>query len=391
MAWTYLTSLAPSWTGLSDSTDYSEYISVIQTLDSLKEKPTLSEDEVEDIKTRVSNFSKEFSLANDFFLMNKDSTTIGKIEALQSHLLSALPDAAISQYLGLDEWKKNEGDSYHAHCLEGDMIEIAKSKKTDFTIIYYPCRSLPEKFHLLFSLKKVNIQTRVSVNGFREQLCKITGLTTLILRYNNCTTLPQEIANLTNLTRLDVCYNKLTILPNGMAYLKSLTFFNVSHNNLSSLKVICALKALKELHARNNNIKEIPKEISNLTGLEILDLSNNWIQNIPKEIGKLTQMKEINLANNGLPYLPEEICDLLELNKLNVNDNLLITLPREIGKVTSLKKIYMVNNRISRLPASVRQLTTTEIYVRDRFWSIIIEDDTLIEGVRVSNTKEKLD
>jgi len=60
----------------------------------------------------------------------------------------------------------------------------------------------------------------------------LTNLTSLDLRCNKLTSLPQEIAKLTNLTRLILRFNQLTSLPQEITKLAFLAYFDLQDNQL---------------------------------------------------------------------------------------------------------------------------------------------------------------
>ncbi|MFM6242925.1 MAG: COR domain-containing protein, partial [Dolichospermum sp.] len=108
--------------------------------------------------------------------------------------------------------------------------------------------------------------------------------TTLDLRNNQLTRLPEAIAQLSNLSELDLSDNQLTTLPEAMA-------------QLSNLRV---------LYLRNNQLTTLPEAIAQLSNLRELDLSNNQLTTLPEAIKQLSQLEKLDLRGNQL-NIPAEI------------------------------------------------------------------------------------
>ena len=102
-------------------------------------------------------------------------------------------------------------------------------------------------------IKKCNLKVTVKELFNSQQLN---------LRYNQVTTIPQEIGNLNNLQELNLSNNQLTTIPQEIG-------------NLINLRYI---------HLYNNQLTSIPQEIGNLINLQLLYLHNNQLTTIPQEI-----------------------------------------------------------------------------------------------------------
>jgi internalin A len=101
----------------------------------------------------------------------------------------------------------------------------------------------------------------------------------------NMIEVPKWISSL-RVRRLSLVSNKLTELPDTLKFLgQNLNTLDISWNEFDHIpKPIFKLRALRRLHARRNQVREIPAAILDLEGLETLDISINPIENPPSEI-----------------------------------------------------------------------------------------------------------
>ncbi|MEY2913446.1 MAG: hypothetical protein RLZZ184_2755 [Cyanobacteriota bacterium] len=141
--------------------------------------------------------------------------------------------------------------------------------------------------------------------------------TTLDLRNNQLTTLPEAIAQLSNLTVLDLRNNQLTRLPEAIAQLSHLTALGLSNNQLTRL----------------------PEAIAQLSHLRVLYLSDNQLTRLPEAIAQLSNLRELYLSNNQLTTLPEAIAQLS-------------TLPEAIKQLSQLEKLDLRGNQLN-IPAEI--------------------------------------
>lgn len=145
----------------------------------------------------------------------------------------------------------------------------------------------------VFLVSSVNAKTYRSLT---EALKSPLDVTVLLLKNNNLSAIPKQIALLKNLTILDLSANKLSSLP----------------------KEIGKLKNLSKLYLWKNKLTILPKEIGDLQKLTELSLGVNFhggnqLSELPKEIGKLESLTELVLAENKLSELPNEIWQLKKL------------------------------------------------------------------------------
>lgn len=110
-----------------------------------------------------------------------------------------------------------------------------------------------------------------------------------------------DIYSQTDATTLILSYNNLTSLPSQMGNMDKLQVLKVDHNQLQGALIAEIRKMpLTSLDASYNSMTGIPAEIGQLTQLQTLNYSYNKISTLPNEIANLKQLKTLNLAGNPL-------------------------------------------------------------------------------------------
>ena len=189
------------------------------------------------------------------------------------------------------------------------------------------------------------------------EICKLSNLQTLYLRFNKLSSLPAEIGQLSNLQTLYLEANQLSSLPAEIGQLSNLQTLNLMSNKLNSLPAeIVQLSNLQTLDLWSNQLSSLPAEIGQLRNLQTLYLNSNQLNTLPAEIGQLSNLQILELNNNKLSTLTAEIGQLSNLRILEFNNNQLSTLPAEIGQLINLQILYFNSNQLSTLSAEIGQL-----------------------------------
>lgn len=131
---------------------------------------------------------------------------------------------------------------------------------------------------------------------FPGRIFTVAGLTSLKLKNNRLTALPNDIGNrLPDLITLDVSENLLAELPSSISTLSKLETLDASENLLTSLhSSLGALKALKTLILFKNELTSLPHELGEISSLETCNVFNNKIASIPASFGLLGEMVEFS-------------------------------------------------------------------------------------------------
>lgn len=214
-----------------------------------------------------------------------------------------------------------------------------------------------------------------------ESIGNLTKLETLLLSNNYMTSLPESIGNLEKLETLAIDRNRLISLPDAFSQLTRLEILNVSSNRFGSNIIDLLPMNLKEVHAHQANVVEIPDTIGNLSQLTHLDLANNPIRRISDRIGNLTNLIYLNLSSNNHTSLtlPYSIGMLTNLRKLFLQNSQMTSLPDSIGNLTKLEVLDLSDNRLTELPDSLFSVKSfVRVMLRNNPWSSMGERRILL-------------
>lgn len=201
--------------------------------------------------------------------------------------------------------------------------------------------------------------TAASSDGQPGSLAQLAQLSHIDLSNNQFSEWPMGLCDLPALRSLDMNSNTLKRLPPEFARWMGgkLTSLQLRGNQLTQLPdEIGALKALVTLDLSENELLALPPRIGNLVNLQSLSLQHNHIRSLPPNIGTLTSLTSLKLHDNELEDLPDEISSLVWLTELFVQENRLRRLNPAVGKLVSLRKLFAEYNEINELPTELAEL-----------------------------------
>jgi len=117
-----------------------------------------------------------------------------------------------------------------------------------------------------------------------------------------------------------------------------------------------AIKHIKRLSLRTNQLSQIPNFVFSLKELRELDLQRNRIEIISSQIEQLEELTYLDISDNHLADLPIELLELRKLKILNIFRNEIEKLPEDIHKLTNLESLIAHNNLITQIPKSILRL-----------------------------------
>lgn len=132
------------------------------------------------------------------------------------------------------------------------------------------------------------------------------NLSTLCLKDNRLTEIPNSLSSIKSLTSLDLSHNSIEMLPEDFNAFSSLHFLYLHHNNLILfVPRMRGLVTLRELYLSHNSLADLP-ELDTCYYLEILTLSHNELTSIRTDFRKLRRLIVLTLTKNPLerPPLP---------------------------------------------------------------------------------------
>jgi len=234
-----------------------------------------------------------------------------------------------------------------------------------------------------------------------EQLEGVATVTTLDLRDNHISTLPQDVIKLQSLERLDLTNNSLSNLPLTLGVLPHLKSVQLEGNPMKSIRRDImsrgTVELLKYLRSRMEesemkelavagNVSPIPRAGSpvipdaftmrnsnrlNLSKkslvdlpeeavvaaieakVQAVDLSKNQMVSVSPVLEELMpQLHEINLSSNKLTTIPSFVAGEL-LQFVDLSNNKLTELPLEVAGMKHLREIILSVNLFPAIPASL--------------------------------------
>ena len=191
-----------------------------------------------------------------------------------------------------------------------------------------------------------------------ESLCRSSAIvTSLNVRGNQLSELPEWMVTLTNLVYLDLGVNQLSELPEWIGRLTKLTKLDVGHCYLTILpECLGSLSALASLELGDNRLTSLPESIGGLAKLTSLDLSRNQLTSVPESIRGLAKLTSLDLSRNQLTSVPESIRGLAKLTSLDLSRNQLTSVPESIRGLAKLTSLDLSRNQLTSVPESIRGL-----------------------------------
>lgn len=159
---------------------------------------------------------------------------------------------------------------------------------------------------------------KTHLTSLPAELGQLANLTELIVSSNSLISLPSEIGLLVNLKALEAEANELESLPDELGKCEHLEVVNVTANKLTSLAPLTPLTNLLSLLASQNAIENLDIELETKERLQVLSVSDNQLVQLPPGVGALKAMKELHASNNLLEDLPTEMGQLSEKKLLTM-------------------------------------------------------------------------
>lgn len=105
-----------------------------------------------------------------------------------------------------------------------------------------------------------------------------------------------------------------------------------------------ALKELKEVSVKRNEIKMLPSELGYAVKIRRLNVACNLLTRVPNSVVRLPYLLSLDISDNRLDYLPAAIGDLTHLRVLAAGNNRLHSLPTGLGRLVQLEHLDLDEN-----------------------------------------------
>lgn len=187
-------------------------------------------------------------------------------------------------------------------------------------------------------------------NGLSDLIFRIHSLNFMEVSKTQLNILPNKIKGLENLTALMLYDNKLESLPKEIGLLTKLKTLDLSNNQLTELPVeISQLSELQSLNIINNKVSKLPSDLSKWTNLIVIKFSLNQFVRFPPGLCTPTfkqHLTEIHAKDNQIGDLPKEIGHLSALRHLDLSNNKIQLVPGELADCTKIKTLALMSNPI---------------------------------------------
>ncbi|GLT96098.1 hypothetical protein SLE2022_137450 [Rubroshorea leprosula] len=263
-------------------------------------------------------------------------------------------------------------DCVRMHDLVRDMaLDITRMSPRFLVEAGKSLKELPERVNCAEGVEKVSL-----MHNYIEEIpsslafSTCTRLTTLLLAYNNLSTIPESVfEHMPELKVLDLSFNsRLSNLPNSVSKLVKLTTLLLESTSLEKVPSLSGLGSLKKLNLRGTKMKEVPKGLRMLKNLKCLLLCGSIIYDI----------LEIDEIADGL------LSNLSKLQELIVNWSRIKLKGDVVGRLRKLEVFHgwfpTVNDMRIFLKSQPNRLSSYFITVGSNLnmnlnvtWSVIVE------------------
>ncbi|KAF2073982.1 hypothetical protein CYY_004727 [Polysphondylium violaceum] len=185
-------------------------------------------------------------------------------------------------------------------------------------------------------------------------LCYNPSLSTLILDFNNISSIPDSITLLCALKHLSIAANQLTEVPECIAQLKHLVTLELGMNRLTAFPVhVCSIGTLVTLYIESNSLTSVPAEIAQLAHLKTLSLTGNALTAIPAVLPPALEV--LNLGCNDITDTasPALLAVAATLTTLNLAENAISTLDASFSALRHLRTLVLDCNMIEELDGTM--------------------------------------
>lgn len=171
------------------------------------------------------------------------------------------------------------------------------------------------------------------------------------------------------------------MIPKEVEILEDCNFVKLSNASLNQYPfAFSALKFLKKLDLRFNQLITIPEEISKLNSLNEIWLEGNKFSEFPKVLSSLPNLQRIWLDKNSISLIPQ--CNFKKLERLSIcynqltelgpilfwrslqvlllDGNQIENIPPQISVLQNLKKFHICKNKLQLLPDEIGDLPKLE-------------------------------
>ncbi|MBN2151250.1 MAG: leucine-rich repeat domain-containing protein [Candidatus Lokiarchaeota archaeon] len=195
-------------------------------------------------------------------------------------------------------------------------------------------QGLPPSVAALQSLRRLWVDYN-EIKALPAEVGNLRNLISLNLQNNPLRSLPRSIGNLQRLRSLNASSCELTQVPEELGSIASLERLSLAHNKLREVPAsIGHLPMLKVLRLSDNPLGRVP--FIDSPSIRVLELGNVKLNAVPESLFALKSLRKLVLRWNNLERLSPSITNLASLRDLDLSHNGLRSLPDSVTKVMNL-------------------------------------------------------
>lgn len=198
------------------------------------------------------------------------------------------------------------------------------------------------KIHTFRYLESVILEGETTENTLRKLFYRLSimkNVTSITLKENELTKVPENIASIKGLTSLSVEGNIGLDYGDLFSKIKNvqLSELKLTDNDLKKMPpTIAEVSSLTKIQLSGNvglDLFDCVEQLSKLRRLTTLALPVNYIFDLPVNIDKLTSLQVLDVSNNNLTEFPDQISSLKAINNLSIQGNLLLDPTKDMAKL----------------------------------------------------------
>lgn len=208
--------------------------------------------------------------------------------------------------------------------------------------------SLPKEIGKLDRVWEMSIYGS-SITSLPDEIGDMRYLSSLSLSDMPIKTLPKGLANSLNLSSLNIYDTQLETLPDEFALAKLKTLV-LSYNQLTTLPAgLTNNRIITSLTINEGGIQQLPATIGNMSNLQSLTIGCYNLTSLPAELGNLTNLTSLSINHTSLnSSLPAELGNLKNLQMLDLSHNEFTgTIPASYGELSNLVSLNITENNMS--------------------------------------------
>jgi len=238
-----------------------------------------------------------------------------------------------AQNILLDSLINSADDIYNASiktkCL---IINLSNPEESELAL---------KKVHTYRLLETIIIEGNSDETDFKKLFSRLSflkNLTSIILKDNDLTTIPENISSIKTLKSLTIQENRQLDFNDLFKRLNAaqLEEINLIDNDIKGdIPAFSQLTSIKKINISGSeklNYENLIDQLEQLPYLTSLAIPVNYISELPQNIAKLKNLQVLDVGNNLISQFPDNVSSLKAINNLSIQGNLILSPSNELEK-----------------------------------------------------------